>query len=460
MSICAPAFAEISNTSKIFDIQLMHLNNNIPVITHQHGDNDLFSIHLVADIGLQDFPCEDRQLPHVVEHVLFEETRSFDGPSLRRRIFNNGYWEGYTKEEYTHYTMHVHKRFSDIAIDTLYRMMSEPTLSERATANAIRSVNTEMGTSQGGMLQNWINDSLSLKEQGINRLYPNTNLACTKRQTPNHITQTMVEQVYKDHYVPENYTLFVIGQFDEAELLKSLNDTFGKIPESAAKQKTPLVEKEIDYTPIVEKEKYGDPSTYLKIFVRADGKGESSQLAWKLISLYLTEKTFAEIRTKRGIGYTPKVRYDAGTEIGHLILEVRTTSEWYDQAEALALDIFKDLKINGIPEKDFERLKNRMLYEFESKERTHNNLFQLYRHNRQYIKDTGKMRNLIEEIKTLSPQLVTDTIARMPDKPLIAILRPNSFFEALLKVFGLVAVAALLALPILRRKHNKKALDS
>ena len=460
------AFADIndslqqSTTAQIFNVDFYPLDNQIPVITHRRDSNDLFSIQLVVDVGLLDFPCEDRQLPHVVEHVLFEGTKTFDGKALRKRIFDKGgHWEGFTTKEYTHYTMHIHKTFADIAIDNLFRMVSEPTLSQANTQNSIRAVNTEIGTASGG-LQNWMSETLTLDEQGKNRLYPGTNLACTKRHPPNHITQQQVKQVFDNHYVPANFTLLVIGQFDPQRLRAELNRTFGQLQQKSPPPRPPLAENPIDYTPIVETEKYGDPTTHFKMYIRADGKAQPTSHAWQLVTNYLTERLFAEIRTQRGIGYTPRVHYDAGPRLGHLAMDVKTSSEFIDQVEAISLQVYRQLKQQGISAEDLQRLKNRMLHKFEAKERDNKKLFQLYRHHREWIESHGSMKNLIEEIKALTAEDVSRVIARMPEQPLVAILRPNTLWEVIFKVIAIVAAAAVLAIPIHRRSKRRRLAQS
>ncbi len=446
-----------SVTSQIFNIDYYQLDNGIPVITRKRHNNDLFSIQLVVNVGLRDYPCEDRHLPHVVEHILFEGTETFTGKQLRSRIFDKGgHWEGYTRDEYTHFTMHIHKNFADIAIDTLYRMVREPSLTQQGTDNSIRAVNAEFGTASGG-LQNWISDTLSVGEQGKNRLYPGTNLACEKRHNPNHFTRDQVEEVFRERYVPANFTVLVVGQFDPNDVRQWLEKSFGVLPAKTPPETIDIVEHPIDYTPIEETEKYGDPTAYFKMFIRADGKKEPTQAAWELVSMYLTERLFAEIRTQRGIGYTPKVEYEAGPDTGHLRMNVRTTGEWIAEVEKISLAVYENLKSEGIAQQDIVRLKNRMIYEFEAEERDNKNLFQLYRHHTEWIQAHGTMKNLIHEIEKLTPEDVSKIIARMPEKPLVAILRPNSLAEALLKVIGIVLLAAIVALPVYRRSKRRHA---
>ena len=446
-----------SVTSQIFNIDYYQLDNGIPVITRKRHNNDLFSIQLVVNVGLRDYPCEDRHLPHVVEHILFEGTETFTGKQLRSRIFDKGgYWQGFTSDEYTHFTINIHRQFSEIAIDTLYRMVSEPSISQEGTNNAIRAVNTEIGTANSD-LQNWISDTLSVGEQGKNRLYPGTNLACEKRHNPNHLTQDQLKSLYQERYVPANFTVLVVGQFDSEKVNKLLNESLGDLESREPPRVTPIAENAIDYTPIEETEKYGDPTAYFKIFVRADGKKEPTQAAWELVSIYLSEQLFAEIRTLRGIGYSPKMHYVAGPSTGYLHGNVRTTAEWIDQVEDISLAVYEKLKSEGIPQQDITRLKNRMIYEFEAEERDNKNLFQLYRHHTEWIQAHGTMKNLIHEIEKLTPEDVSKIIDRMPEKPLVAILRPNSLAEALLKVIGIVLLAAIVALPVYRRSKRRHA---
>ena len=141
-------FAEqTSVTSKLFSVKSQVLDNGLHVISHSRRLSDTLTLQLIVDIGLRDFKCDDQQAPHVLEHMLFEETQRYAEETMRKKSHRlGGFWKGMTVKEYTHFTINIHSDYMPDAFDILYSIIAEPKLSNRTLNNSIRTVNAERGT--------------------------------------------------------------------------------------------------------------------------------------------------------------------------------------------------------------------------------------------------------------------------------------------------------------------------
>ena len=154
-ALCAHAQAEStvaptteSVTHQLFQVKSEVLPNGLHVIRHHRDTSDTFTAQLIVEVGLQDFPCTMQQAPHLLEHMLFEGTKRFDRKTLRQRIRDHGgTTNGFTKEEYTHYTFDIHSDYPDIALDNLYSMMAEPLFNPGDMETSRQVVHSELGTS-------------------------------------------------------------------------------------------------------------------------------------------------------------------------------------------------------------------------------------------------------------------------------------------------------------------------
>lgn len=452
-----------SLSSDLFDVSSYRLNNGIPVIAKKLEANDRFSIQLIVNVGLMDFACKDRQKPHVLEHMLFEGTQTFSGPELRARIYNKGgEWNGFTTDEYTHYTMHIHASYADIAIDTLFRMINEPKITQASMENAKRSVNAERGI-PNSLITQLFNDKLSLADIGKARLYPGTNLNCDRKAPVKHITLSHMSTLLENYYVSGNMTLIVLGHFNHTTVKALLNNTFGSLKQENAPQRPPIVPTPIKSEKLVERQPLNQSEAHVQMYLRAVGGTSALRAEWELLNTYLAERLFEEIRSKRGIGYTPRSKFKTGENIGHVLAQVKTTDQWYPQVENLFKKTYQNIKTSGIPPRDIERLKQRLILEFEAKERTNLQIAQLYRHQRRQIMESGRMPNLVEQFQNITPDSLQQVIDSLPDEPLIGILRPPESHEVALRIGGIILISCLLAIPLFRilkkrRQTNQEAL--
>ncbi len=464
-ALCTPAQAEHQPipatetvTHQLFQVQSDVLPNGLHVIRHHRNISDTFTAQLIVEVGLQDFPCATQQAPHLLEHMLFEGTQRFDRKTLRQRIRDHGgQSNGFTMEEYTHYTLDIHSDYPDIALDTLYSMMSEPLFNASDMETSRQVIHSELGTSSN-KLQLALAGKRVLTNIAKARIYSGSNLECPDITSPDDITLEQIKTIYEQHYLPANMTLILLGHFDDARIDALLQQTFAQLPARAATPRQPVTFAAINYDkPVQEKRALFDPEVDVHLFIPAVGSVDPANNAYQIVAEYLGEQLFYDVRGQKGLGYTPRALVDNNSQYGFLQATTRTSDRWYDEAMKLFEEKYAQIRRDGVPQADVERLRQKLILEFESKQRDNAELAQLYRHYRHIIRAHGEMPDLVEKLKQVDAKQVKAAIDQhFPENPLMAVLRPPTTQEILLKIGPPALLLGGIGIVLLRWSHRRR----
>jgi predicted Zn-dependent peptidase len=438
-------------TRRLLEASISTLPNGLLVIHRQHEASDTFTLHLVVDLGLADFPCEQQQIPHLLEHMLFEDADT-DQQSLRKRLQDHGgQWHGYTLPEYTHFTLSVHSAYPEVAFETLATMLKHIQFRPSSFERAVRVIESELGIARSP-IKRWLAGKKSVKEQAKAKLYPQSHLDCEYQSQPDAVTLEQTKAAFDAHYHTGNMTLMLIGAFEPHKTHALLSQHFHDLPAGTAKTVAALPPPPQTYEPLTVYSHFLDSEVHLNLMLRAVGSGHPDSTALKLIAQYLDEQLYYRIRMQHGLGYTPSARLDTGTRYGEMVLHTATHADWHDRALELLKGIYEEVRQQGMPPAELERLKRREILTFEAKERDHQEIAQLYRHQIDGIRSTGRLRDPVAEIESIDAEAVHAAIQTyFPKTPLIAVLRPPSGAETFLRILGVILISSVLAFPLWRR---------
>lgn len=453
-----PTQAADSVTSGLFQITSQVLPNGLHVIRHHRDISDTFTAQLIVDVGLQDFTCEEQQLPHLLEHMLFEGTSRFDRQTLRQRVRDHGgRHNGYTTEEYTHYTVDIHSDFADIALENLYSMVSEPLLLPAHLETSRQVVHAEQGTSSNS-LQLAMSGKKDLHRMAKARLFAGSHLACPDFPLPDRITMERLREVFGQFYVASNMTLLLIGHFDDAHIDQVLEITLARLPARPVPQRHPVQFSPVSSRPLVAKNSLFDPEVDVSLYLRTVGSTHPSYPAFEIAAEYLGEQLFYQVRGEKGMAYTPYAYVESNSQFGFLRANTKTTDRWHDDVVELFRSQYQQLRSTGIPAADIERLRRKLILEFESRQRDNSQVAQTYRHFRHVIRERGNMPDLIAKLQNITVEQVNAALRRhLPEEPLLAIARPPSVREALFLILPAAAMFGGLGVFLLRWNRRRGA---
>ena len=439
-----------SMTQKLFQVDSQTLANGLHIIRHHRDDSDTFSAQVVVELGLSDFDCKNKQVPHLLEHMLFEGTERFDSKTLRQRVLDHGgKSQAFTVDEYTHFTVHVHSDYPQIAFENLYSMITESRFSKVSFEKSKQIIHTEQGTSSGAVNPLWSSAGI-LTDQAKAQLFSGTQRYCSQLSNPDPINYKTMMNYFRSHYVASNMTLILIGHFNDQEVNHLIEQTFAKLPESPKPAATKLAQTNPRYGPIRAKRPMLNPQADLLLYVPAVGKRHPDYPAFEIIAEYFSEQLFYEVRGEKALGYTPRARIDANGELGVLEASTGTSDALLKKAETAFLEMYNQLRTQGISNHNIERIKRKLILRFESKQRDHNHLAQLYRHHREAIKTTGDMPNLVQSLEQVQPDHIASLLAQFPSQPLVATLVRPPISRAIVYIILISIVFTGLAWPLLR----------
>lgn len=319
---CSPA-ADASQYSPpgLYDIDHIQLENGLNVIMKHRPGAHTLSIRLWVGVGTQDFPCESRETPHFLEHLLFTGTSRFSEAELESRMSDHGgSWNAYTGTEKTVYEIDIYSRYSEFAINTLYEILTDSTISESDVETSRAIIHRESGGRPSGIRQWFRNQGFGVNatEKAVMKLLPDIDYVCEGYVTAEGITRGNIIETYDRYYVPGNMALIIVGDMEKATALDLVKRTFGRIHAKTLPQRNFADPGEPrDYQQVT-----GTLSPMLSneatvgIIYKTPGYWSDDTYALMVIEQYLSFRVIEELRINRGLAYAPNVWRESLSSFG------------------------------------------------------------------------------------------------------------------------------------------------
>lgn len=120
------------------------LENGLQVILKPTPNRGHVSIRLVVGVGFDDFACDEKELPHLLEHLFFSGLPGNGEADLEARMQAlGGEWNAFTSDSDTAFVLEVAARNQRQALDLLLAILRETPLDEGRVAAAKRVVQRE-----------------------------------------------------------------------------------------------------------------------------------------------------------------------------------------------------------------------------------------------------------------------------------------------------------------------------
>jgi predicted Zn-dependent peptidase len=376
------AVAAEYDPSSIYDVERFRLRNDFDVIlkrrTHAHN----VAVRLVVGVGFRHFPCEMKETPHFLEHLLFMGTSKHSEATLARRIQDHGgAWNGFTGPSETFYQIDVYDKHLPLAIDTLHEMMTDTVITPQTIESARAIIHRERSGVQSKLFRwlyaNGISKPADAKAAEL--LVPG--VVCPGLVTPDGIGEADVRETYKNYYVPSNMTLIVVGNFDRDALASQLRSTFGKMEPRAGngiKLVTP------PYLKIGTAEVTGTLSPllgsdgYVGVVYRTDGSDSPDYYALTVLGRYLKRVLYEKIRVEKALSYSPSSGYYGFKDYGAFIVVVDVNLDKVKLVKALIEEEIANLREGRIKAEDVQAAERSILMGFAQSYESNSSLAGLY----------------------------------------------------------------------------------
>ncbi len=224
----APAAAEAARTGAPVDFRYRELPNGLKVYSVRDPSTANVSVQVWYGVGSKDDPRGRSGFAHLFEHLMFKQTRHLANEQFDRLTEDvGGYNNASTNDDYTDY-------FEVVPANHLRRILW-------AEAERMSNLVVDEGVfkSERDVVKEELRQRVLAQPYGklFYLLFPQISFDRSPYGRPGigsieDLDAATIEDVRAFHatyYRPDNATLFVVGNFDQAELDRWIDDYFGKV---------------------------------------------------------------------------------------------------------------------------------------------------------------------------------------------------------------------------------------
>ncbi|MDY7562459.1 insulinase family protein [Pseudomonas sp. 10B1] len=338
-----------------FQVEGYELHNGLQILLKPGDGKGHVAIRLVVGVGFDDFACDEKELPHLLEHLLFSGTDDRGEGGLEERIQSlGGEWNAFTSNADTTFVMEAPARNQRQALDLLLDILTQSRINQNTLAAAKGIVEHE-GGGHYSRLQRWL-DHKDIGHSASKQLAVELGLKCAERTDIESLSLEQVEKVRINWYAANNMTLIVVGDLDRF-LPGYLERTYGQLSAIEPGDHPPLAA--ISHMAKAER-------TLTKGWL-----GEGAQVHWyfpepvlaqqhdetyELLQKYLDWSLYRTLRLKDGLSYGPWSEREVFGDTGFTSLNADLSRNDIQQATQVMRDLTASLQKDGLDPGTFARM--------------------------------------------------------------------------------------------------------
>jgi len=313
------------------------------------------SIRLVVGVGFDDFPCEDKELPHLLEHLLFSGIDDSGEGGLEQQMQAlGGEWNAFTSNTDTTFVIEAPAQNQRKVLDLLLNVLTHTQINQTNLDTVKRIVEREDG-GHYSHLQRWL-DKRDLGHSASNQLAVELGLKCAERPEIEQVRLDQIEALHDNWYASNNMTLIIVGDLDKL-LPAYLERTFGQLNGVDPTEHPPLatISQKADPERTLIRGTLGDGAKLHLLFTEPD-MGEQHDETWDLVKAYLDWALYSELRLEKGYSYGPWAEREAFGDTGFLSLNADLDRDDVDAAATSVRAMLERLRKEGMDPATFARL--------------------------------------------------------------------------------------------------------
>lgn len=333
------------------------LPNGLQVILKSGYERDHVSIRLVVGVGLDDFDCNQRELPHLLEHLLFSGIDDTGEGGLEERLQElGGEWNAFTSSADTTFVIEAPARNQRKVLDLLLALLRDTRIDAKALATAKRIIEREDG-GHYGHLQRWL-DRQEVGHPASDQLATELGLKCKERSDLDDMTLEQVQHLREHWYAANNMSLIVVGGLDRL-LPAYLERTFGALPATEPEERRSLetISQQAEQRRDLTRGWLGDNVKLHWLFIEPTLDTDNDQTL-ELLSRYLDWALYDQLRLRHGLSYGPSAQRESFGDTGLLSLNADLERQDLDAAVKVLEQLFEHLRKHGLDPDTFARIKD------------------------------------------------------------------------------------------------------
>ena len=332
------------------------LPNGLQVILKSGYERDHVAIRLVVGVGLDDFECDQRELPHLLEHLLFSGIDETGEGGLEERMQAlGGEWNAYTSSADTTFVIEAPARNQRKVLDLLLAAIRDTQIDAKALATAKKIIEREDG-GHYGHLQRWL-DRQDIGHRASDQLAVELGLKCPARSDLDDMTLEQVQALREHWYAANNMSLIIVGGLDRL-LPAYLERTYGELPaiEPGERRNLDSISQQAEQRRDLTRGWLGDSVKLHWLFIEPTLDNDHDQTL-DLLSRYLDWALYNQLRLRHGLSYGPSVQRESFGDSGMLSLNADLERQDVDKAVKVLQELFDHLRKNGLDPDTFSRIK-------------------------------------------------------------------------------------------------------
>jgi len=340
-----------------FQVEGYVLPNGLQLLLKPGNERGHVAIRLVVGVGLDDFNCADKELPHLLEHLLFSGIDGSGEGGLEERMQAlGGEWNAYTSSADTTFVIEAPAKNQRQVLDLLLSLLTKTQFDDQAIDAAKHVVEREDG-GHYSHLQRWL-DRQDLGHKASSQLAVELGLKCPERAEVDQLTREQLEKVREDWYAANNMTLIVVGELDRL-LPAYLERAWGALHAVDPTDHLPLPELSGNAAADRRSLVHGFVGNGAKLHVLFPEPvvDDVPDQAFDVLKDYLDWALYRQLRLAHGLSYGPWTEREVFGGVGFMSLNADLERDDLPEAEQVLAQLKADLLKNGLDPQGFARLK-------------------------------------------------------------------------------------------------------
>ncbi|VVM94310.1 hypothetical protein PS645_02948 [Pseudomonas fluorescens] len=339
-----------------FQVEGYTLPNGLQLLLKPGTERGHVAIRLVVGVGIDDFGCDEKELPHLLEHLLFSGIDATGEGGLEERMQAlGGEWNAFTSNADTTFVIEAPAKNQRKVLDLLLALLTQTRFDDNAVNAAKQVVEREDG-GHYTHLQRWL-DRQDLGHTASNQLAIELGLKCPERAEVDHLTREQLEKVRAAWYAPNNMTLIIVGDLERL-LPAYLERAWGALEPVDPTDHPPLSEINAGaaHERTLSRGLVGSGAKLHWLVPEPVLENQHDQ-TFDLLKDYLDWALYRQLRLAHGLSYGPSAEREVFGGVGFLSLNADLERDDVPQAEQVLEQLKAGLLKDGLNAETFDRLK-------------------------------------------------------------------------------------------------------
>ncbi len=335
------------------------LPNGMEVILKENHASPLVSSVVVVRAGSKFENEYNNGFTHLLEHMLFNGTEKRTREQLNEGVRDHGgYINAFTRQEMTGYLIVMPREFTEFGLDIQSDQLFHSTLPESEFPKE-RDIVAEEIKKDNDNIDNVAQDYFnSIVFAGTPYARPVIGYENTIRD----VSRDEVMRYYRGHYVPNNMTALIIGDFETPEMKKLVEKYFGSAPKCEMPP-APQFNVAFPFAPDIKIKRYPHAeNTYMQISFPAPLFSDPDYYAFDVLTQYLNSGESSPLAQALTAGQTPlasEVSISLEVQKEFSLMNISVKADKPENIESIlnkTLDVLRGLPGRQFTEQDIRRV--------------------------------------------------------------------------------------------------------